>query len=178
MQETAWQVSLVLMSLITFGVIYVAINSGKREEDYGPLVKSAYGFRTKLFWGVALVFFPAMIYNLVGLPLPYSESAADSKLGPAQVINVIGHMWYWEMDRDEVKVGQPVEIRITSADVNHGFGIYDTNLLLVAQAQAMPNYTNVIYHTFKKEGTYRVLCMEYCGVAHHNMMTEIKVGKS
>ncbi|SFO14315.1 cytochrome C oxidase subunit II [Nitrosospira briensis] len=175
MQETAWMVSLVLMLLITFGVIFVAINSDKRQEDYGPLVKSAYGFRTKLFWAVALVFLPAMIFNL--MDLPYDVSRAAGK-GAPQVINVTGHMWYWEMDRDEVSVGQPVEIHITSADVNHGFGIYDPSLRLVAQAQAMPGYTNVIRHTFDKEGTYRVLCMEYCGVAHHNMMTEIKVGKS
>lgn len=175
MQETAWQVSLVLMLMITFGVVYVAINSHKREEEYGPLVKRAYGFRTKLFWAVALVFFPAMIYNL--MDLPYGPGKAVASTGPAQVINVTGHMWYWEMDRDEVEPGQPVEIRITSADVNHGFGIYDPELRLIAQAQAMPGYTNVIHHTFTKEGTYRVLCMEYCGVAHHNMMTEIKVGK-
>ncbi|HJT51588.1 MAG TPA: cytochrome C oxidase subunit II [Nitrosospira sp.] len=175
MQEAAWQVSLVLMLLITFGVVYVAINSQKRQEDYGPLVKSAYGFRTKLFWAVALVFLPAMVFNLMDLPYDAPRAAGT---GPAQVINVTGHMWYWEMDRDEVNAGQPVEIRVTSADVNHGFGIYDPDLRLVAQTQAMPGYTNVIRHTFDREGTYRVLCMEYCGVAHHNMMTEIKVGKS
>ncbi|SFU62293.1 cytochrome C oxidase subunit II [Nitrosospira multiformis] len=175
MQETAWQVSLVLMLMITFGVVFVAINSGKREEEYGPLVKRAYSFRTKLFWAVAFVFFPAMIYNL--MDLPYSPKAVASS-GPAQVINVNGHMWYWEMDRDQVEPNQPVEIRVTSADVNHGFGIYDPDLRLIAQTQAMPGYTNVIHITFPKEGTYRVLCMEYCGVAHHNMMTEIKVGKS
>ena len=120
MQETAWQVSLVLMLMITFGVVFVAINSGKREEEYGPLVKRAYSFRTKLFWAVAFVFFPAMIYNL--MDLPYSPKAVASS-GPAQVINVNGHMWYWEMDRDQVEPNQPVEIRVTSADVNHGFGI-------------------------------------------------------
>ncbi|SEP41383.1 cytochrome C oxidase subunit II [Nitrosovibrio sp. Nv6] len=174
MQETAWQVSLVLMLMITFGVIFVAINSHKREEEYGPLVKRAYGFRTKLFWVVALVFLPAMIYNL--MDLPYDVSRAATAGGPPQVINVTAHMWYWEMDRDQVDAGQPVEVHITSADVNHGFGIYDKDMHLVAQAQAMPGYTNVIRHTFKEEGTYKVLCMEYCGVAHHNMMTEIKVG--
>ncbi|SFW28276.1 cytochrome C oxidase subunit II [Nitrosovibrio sp. Nv17] len=173
MQETAWQVSLVLMLLIAFGVVYVAINSGKREEDYGPLVKRAYGFRTKLFWAVALVFFPAMIYNLTDLP--YDTSRAASSTGTPQVINVTGHMWYWEMDRDQVDLG-PVEIRVTSGDVNHGYGIYDPSLRLIAQTQAMPGYTNVIRHTFDKAGTYRVLCMEYCGIAHHNMMTEFKVG--
>ena len=66
---------------------------------------------------------------------------------------------------------------VTSADVNHGFGIYDADLRLVAQTQAMPGYTNRLRHTFAAEGTYRVLCMEYCGLVHHNMITEIKVVK-
>src|SRR5690606_34006666 len=135
------------------------INSHKREEEYGPLVKSAYSFRTKLFWVVALLFLPAMIYNL--MELPYDVSRAASKSAIPQVINVTAHLWYWEMDRDQVDVGQPVEVHITSADVNHGFGIYDTDMHLVAQAQAMPGYTNVIRHTFNREGTYKVLCMEY-----------------
>jgi cytochrome c oxidase subunit 2 len=89
----------------------------------------------------------------------------------------VGYQWRWELSRTEVIAGQPVEFRITSADVNHGFGIYDTNLRLVAQTQAMPGYTNTLRHTFDAEGTYRILCMEYCGLAHHNMVTEIKVVK-
>ena len=78
MQETAWQVSLVLMLMITFGVIYIAINSDKREEEYGPLVKKAYSFRTKLFWAVALVFFPAMIYNRLRFASRVPMSITDS----------------------------------------------------------------------------------------------------
>ncbi|SFP61378.1 cytochrome c oxidase subunit 2 [Nitrosomonas cryotolerans] len=174
MQETAWQVSLVLMTIIAFGFVFVAINSGKRIKDYQPLVKSAYGTRTKLFWVLVLVFFPVMIYTLFDLPYSPGHSKQDSSAEP-QVINVTGHSWYWQMSNNEVTTGTPVEINVTSADVNHGFGIYDTNMRLVAQTQAMPEYTNKIRHTFDKAGTYRILCMEYCGVAHHSMMSEIKV---
>lgn len=46
---------------------------------------------------------------------------------------------------------------------------------IVAQTQAMPGYTNVLRYTFTEPGVYRVLCLEYCGVEHHDMKTEINV---
>ncbi len=64
---------------------------------------------------------------------------------------------------------------MTSKDVNHGFAIYDQGLRLIAQTQAMPNYVNILRVTFPTPGTYRVLCLEFCGLAHHQMMSEIAV---
>ena len=174
MQEIAWQLSLVLMTLVALGFGFVAINSGVREEDYTPLQKRGYRIRSKLFWTLVAVLGPAMIYTL--LDLPYGASRAGNKAGPAQVVEATGHQWRWELSRDRVVKDQPVEFRVTSADINHGFGIYDANMHLVAQTQAMPGYTNTLRHTFTADGTYRILCMEYCGIAHHNMMSEIKVG--
>ncbi|PXV76312.1 hypothetical protein [Nitrosomonas eutropha] len=74
-----------------------------------------------------------------------------------------------------VKSGQPVEFQVSAADVNHGFGIYDENLVLIAQTQAMPGYTNKLIHTFDKPGKFKILCLEYCGLAHHVMITELTV---
>lgn len=174
-QQIAWQVSLLLMALVGFGFAYVAINSGRRIEEYAPLQKHAYRVRTKLFWVLALVFGPAMIYTLVDLP--YASSHAGSSEANAISIEAKAFQWRWELSSNHVTVGQPVEFRVSSADVNHGFAIYDPDMRLVAQTQAMPGYTNKLRHTFDKEGTYRVLCLEYCGIAHHNMMTEIVVAK-
>ena len=78
---------------------------------------------------------------------------------------------YWDLDQSEVVAGEPVEFRVTSADVNHGFGVYDATGVLVAQTQAMPGYVNRLTHVFETPGTYQVLCLEYCGLVHHNMTT-------
>lgn len=172
MQDAAWRYSLFLMALISVGFIYVALRSKRREADYGLLVERAYAWRTRLFWILVLVLFPAMIYNLIDLP--YSPGK-DQATPPQHVISATGHMWYWQLDNNEVKQGEAVEIRVTSADVNHGFGIYDPSLRLVAQTQAMPGYINTIRHTFEQPGVYRILCLEYCGLIHHNMMAEIRV---
>jgi cytochrome c oxidase subunit II len=176
MQEIAWQASLVLMALVAFGFVYVAINSGNREADFAPLQKRAYRLRTRLFWGLALTFGPTMIYTLISLPYDAAH-AREGTGGTAQVIRATGHLWYWELSDNEVEVNRPVEFQVTSADVNHGFGIYDTNMRLIAQVQAMPGYVNTLKHTFSKEGSYKILCLEYCGTVHHSMIAELKVVK-
>ncbi|HJW56974.1 MAG TPA: hypothetical protein VJ577_17035 [Burkholderiaceae bacterium] len=173
-QQIVWKVSLALMILVAFGFIFVVINSGKRVEDYGLVQKSGYSIRTKLFWVLVLVLGPAMIYNL--MDLPYSASHASTMSSGVQIVEAKGYQWRWELSRDHVAVNQPVEFRVSSADVNHGFAIYDPGMHIVAQTQAMPGYTNKLHYTFDKKGTYKILCLEYCGIAHHNMMTEIKVG--
>jgi cytochrome c oxidase subunit 2 len=64
---------------------------------------------------------------------------------------------------------------VTSRDVNHGFGIYDASLKLLTQIQAMPGYVNKVHYTFTRPGKYRVMCMEYCGLIHHDMIAELTI---
>ena len=173
LHQSVWLVSLALMGVLAAVFLFVYSQSHVRQDDYTPLQKRAYRLRARLFWVLVLTMGPAMVYNLIDLPFDAARAHAGTR--DAVVIDAVGHQWYWELSRDEVRVGEPVVFRVTSADVNHGFGIYDLDLKLVAQAQAMPGYTNTLLHTFERAGTYRVLCMEYCGIVHHNMIAEIKV---
>jgi cytochrome c oxidase subunit II len=176
MQQLAWLLSLALMTLVAIGFTFVAMNSGRRVVDYTPVQARGYRIRAKLFWALVLVLGPAMIYSLLDLPYSTSHAHANASGAPAVGIDAKGFQWRWELSRNHVPVGQSVEFRVTSEDINHGFAIYDPEMRLVAQTQAMPGYTNKLNYTFSKPGTYKVLCLEYCGIAHHNMITEIKVG--
>lgn len=170
-QQLAWQISIALIAVLVLAFAFIVLNSGKWVE-YAPLQKHAYRLRTGLFWTLVLLLTPLMVYSM--LDLPYDAAHRDHG-DKTQVIDVVGHQWYWTMSSNEVALGRPVEFRITSADVNHGFGVYDQNMLLVGQTQAMPGYVNKLQLIFHKEGTYKILCMEYCGLAHHNMLAEIRV---
>lgn len=75
----------------------------------------------------------------------------------------------------EVPAGTLVEFRVTTLDATHGFGVYDLNGAVIGQTQAMPGYVNRLRIRFDEPGTYPVLCMEYCGVAHHIMRSAIVV---
>lgn len=171
-QQIIWDITLVLMALVTTGFLFVAFNSGPREDNYAPLQKRAYKLRASLFLALALVFGSTMILTLRDLPY---DTPKDSSRGTTQVIRATGQMWRWELSQNRVPLNQSVEFLVTSIDVNHGFGLYDPDMILVGQTQAMPGYTNTLRHTFTRPGVYKILCLEYCGVAHHNMASEFTV---
>ena len=72
-------------------------------------------------------------------------------------------------------MGDTVVFNVTAGDVNHGLGVYNDASVILGQTQAMPGYTNSLKLTFDEPGTYRFMCMEYCGLAHHAMVLPIEV---
>ena len=171
-QQIVWNISLGLMTLVAIGFVFVAINTKHRQLNYATLQKRAYKLRFGLFLILALVFGSGMILTL--RELPYDASKMRTTLAP-QVINATGQMWHWDLSQNRVSLNRPVEFHVTSIDVNHGFGIYDPDMVLVGQTQAMPGYTNIVRHTFTRPGLYKILCLEYCGLAHHQMKSEFTV---
>lgn len=169
MQETAWYLTVVIIALIAVVFIWVVQQSGRRE-DYVLVQGSAYRARFYIFIGMIVA--GAAIAAVTLRDLPYVAAGEPS---PSQIVTAKGFQWYWEFSRKSVVAGEPVEFQITSADVNHGVGIYDDQLRLVAQAQAMPGYVNRLRYTFTKPGKYRLLCLEYCGLAHHDMTGVLEV---
>jgi cytochrome c oxidase subunit 2 len=75
----------------------------------------------------------------------------------------------------ELPSGALIEFRVTSLDVNHGFGLYGPDGRLVAQTQAMPGYVNRLRVRLDRPRAYLILCLEYCGLAHHAMRAEVTV---
>lgn len=71
----------------------------------------------------------------------------------------------------EIPVGSTVRFTVTSKDVVHGFEIPGTNVNMMI----IPGEINHVEYTFKKPGTYLVLCNEYCGGAHEWMKTTLIV---
>jgi cytochrome c oxidase subunit 2 len=39
----------------------------------------------------------------------------------------------------------------------------------------MPGYVNKLQVRFAEPGEYEILCLEYCGLAHHGMRATVKV---
>lgn len=169
MQEIAWYITVILIGLLAMVFLRVLWTSNT-QAAYEDVARRAYSFRGKLF---GLVIVAGVVITIVTLvPWPHSSFAAAGK---AQVVDVTGSQWHWELSKSELRAGQPVEFRVTSKDVNHGFAIYDKDMHMLAQVQAMPGYTNVLRHTFAKPGVYQILCLEYCGVAHHDMLATLTI---
>ncbi len=173
MHDFVWllTVSLVLVVIAVFS--FIALKSGVKK-DYDPIVKKAYRIRSVWFVVLLLVIGTSFVFTLSDLPYNKGGQAIAANAN-AQVVDVVAKQFAFEMSQKEFKVGEPVLFRVTSADVNHGFGIYDENLIMLTQTQAMPFYVNELVYTFDKPGTYEILCLEYCGIAHHAMGTKITV---
>lgn len=170
--NTVWFLTLGLMAIIGTIFVYVALNTSNVAPDYTPLKARAYKIRVRYFW--ALIIAGVIIAIATTTSLPYDTTHGATPEGAIEV-DVDGRQWYWTMSRTEFQAGETVVFNVTSSDVNHGLGIYDRNLTLLAQTQAMPGYHNRLRFTFDEPGEYKIMCMEYCGLAHHVMIMRFTV---
>lgn len=169
-QDVVFTLTLVLIAAIAWIFIYVVVQAGRPAEAAQVHRKSN---AIRRWWFAALILFGVGVAYATLQPFPIANQRAPS--ATAQVVNAVGRQWSWELSQREFKAGTPVQFNVTSVDVNHGFAIYGPDERIVTQTQAMPGFTNRLLFTFERPGKYRVMCLEYCGLAHHAMVTEFDV---
>ena len=161
---------------IVFGGIAVALAvvfaivalQTRREVPLERVRRVAYRIRPA--W---LGFLTLLLAGAVGVSLfllPYSRGAEATAS-----VEVTGGQFYWSMSPKRVPAGSRVRFEVTSADVNHGFGIYDPQGKLLGNVQAMPGYTNRLELSLDEPGSYLISCLEFCGLKHHEMSREFRV---
>ncbi len=168
-QLTAALISFVGVAGLICVFLFVLSGSGQ-EAPYPDVQPRAYRIRKRLFYVLLIGFFLVPAFTLRSTPYAASADAPDST-----IVDVTAHQWYWTMSQAEVPADRPVVFRVGSEDVNHGFGIYNETNRLIAQVQAMPGYINQLAVQFDTPGTYKIMCLEYCGFVHHVMVSEIRV---
>lgn len=166
--ETALALSLVLMALVVACFAWVSASAARGTGD--DHAAHAYCWRDRVFWLVLLAGLAIALATLSPWPIAGHARQAAS---PEVTVRAVAHQWRWEIARDTVPAGKDIEFEITASDVNHGFGLY-RNGRLIAQAQAMPGYVNRLRVRLAEPGEYELLCLEYCGVAHHGMRAVIR----
>jgi cytochrome c oxidase subunit 2 len=85
-------------------------------------------------------------------------------------IYLIARLWDW-WPAYELEQGQSYRLHISSTDWQHGFSLQPANINL----QVLPGYDMVLTVTPNKAGEYSIVCNEYCGIGHHNMVGKIYV---
>lgn len=135
----------------------------------GPVDPERLAHTERTWLAIVVVLLLAILFGTIFVT-PYGRSASAK-----QVVNVTAQQFAWTFDRSTIRAGEPVEFRLTSKDVNHGFGVYDAHDQLVFQVQVQPGRIQRYRHTFHKPGRYYVLCLEFCGVNHHVMTASFAV---
>ena len=172
MQNAVWIFTIVATGVLGAIFLWVAATASRPGDDAAGMARSAYRWRTRLFWVVLIAGAIITFATLTEWPLPGHALAANKA---DTVIRAVGAQWRWTLDRDTVRAGDLVEFQVTAEDVNHGFAIYQGKSRIIAQTQAMPGYVNKLQVRFTEPGEYAILCLEYCGLAHHGMRAAIKV---
>jgi cytochrome c oxidase subunit 2 len=67
--------------------------------------------------------------------------------------------------------GQPVDLRLRSLDVIHGFFIPGMRL----KQDAIPGMDGELHFTPTKTGDYSILCSQVCGLGHYRMQARLRV---
>jgi cytochrome c oxidase subunit 2 len=145
--------------LIIGALVASSTRSRGREPDTKRL---AHHERT--WFGIVVVLLVALLFATIFFT-PYGNSSASTR----QEVDVHAQQFAFVLDKTTVRVGEPVKFHLTSADVNHGFAVFNEDNGFLFQAQVMPGKTQDVVYTFKKPGTYRIVCFEYCGVGHDQM---------
>lgn len=178
----------ILTLIITIIIILIAfyiLKTSSQIDNNVEVTKKIYKYRSIYFKFLTISIIFALIYALSNLPYNQNKNNEESIK-----VSIIGKKWLWqtirceyspelinssETEKLELPLNKEIEFQVTSADVNHGFGIYNSLGKLINQTQAMPEHINKLFITFDKPGIYQILCMEYCGIGHHVMQTSITV---
>jgi len=85
-------------------------------------------------------------------------------------IYLVARLWDW-WPAYELEVGQSYRLHLSSTDWQHGFSLQPANI----NVQVLPGYEMVMTVKPNKVGEYAIVCNEYCGIGHHNMLGKIHV---
>lgn len=160
-----------LYSIVTIIVCIIAVGvwkSTRGERKYIDPEKAAH--REKGWLAIVVAFLVTTLLLTIFL-VPYGESAKSD----AQKVDVVAKQFAFEVTPATVKVGTQVEFTLTTPDTTHGFGVEYPGGGIAFQAQIVPEHTQKVVWTFDKPGKWPIVCLEYCGVGHHAMLSSIEV---
>ena len=163
-----------LAGALALALVFAAASQVARRgpEAYTHVAGRAY--RLRLLWFFVLGGILTAAFVSASPYVPYASHRLAA--GPATAhVNVTGSQYLWST-AGTVASGGKTDFAVTSADVNHGFGLYAPSGHLVGQVQAMPGVTNHLVLQLSSPGDYTIRCLEYCGPGHSSMLMTLHVG--
>ena len=169
--------------VVVAGLLVWSMIRYRRRGDELP--KQVHGNnRLELTWTLIPLL---LVIVLFVVTIQGQNRALQKATRPALEVDVLAFQWSWRFAYEGqgvevvgspgnvpelvVPVGQPVRIRLRSADVVHSFYVPRT----LFKRQAIPGRTTEFDLTFEKVGTYQGHCVQFCGLAHDDMLFRVRV---
>jgi cytochrome c oxidase subunit 2 len=89
---------------------------------------------------------------------------------PGSEVFFAGQMWRWS-SIPVLKKGEWYTFHLSSLDVLHGFSVQPINMNFMV----IPGYDYVLKFKPTETGEYKIICNEFCGIAHHTMIGKMIV---
>lgn len=164
-----------LLFLLVVGLMVLFVVRYRRRPGSRPQESPAHNTMLEVTWTVIPVLIVAVIF--------YQGFVAYLKMQTAPPgcydLRVSARQWAWQFiypnghvdENLHVPAGEPVRLTMTSEDVIHGLWI---PALRVKQDVVPGRYASLWFQA-DKVGTYDLLCTQYCGDDHSNMLSTIVV---
>lgn len=166
-------ISLFFLISITFVMIYFVIKFSKKRNPKSRDVKE--DMRLEVLWTVipTILVFIMFYYGWAGY-----KGMRDFPDDAIQV-KATGRMWSWSFEYDNGKVspnltipiGKAVVLNLYSPDVLHSLYIPAFRI----KEDVVPGVGNRMWFEAYEEGSYDILCAEYCGERHSFMLSKVEV---
>jgi cytochrome c oxidase subunit 2 len=98
------------------------------------------------------------------------EGISPEVAAPPGEIYLVAHQFAW-FPTLKLRAGETYRLHVSSADFQHGFSLQPMNM----NFQVVPGYDHVITIKPRNPGIYPIVCNEFCGIGHQNMVGKIIV---
>ena len=158
--ELLWIAIALVWCLVMFGTMVFWHLNGKQNissEAY-KVIPNEFALQTEAF----AERYSVGDYLDTGIPIVEPPPGAD--------VYMFGRLWeWWPVLR--LKKDETYRLHLSSLDWQHGFSLQPVNINI----QVHPGYDYVITLKPNKSGEFSVICNEYCGIGHHQMIGRIVV---
>lgn len=103
--------------------------------------------------------------------LEFSNPGVEETAPGKYTVRMVAQAFSFAPGDMEFPAGAEVTFRMTSRDVIHGLLVKGTTINL----ELIPGDISTLTYTFDRPGEYRIICSQYCGIAHQNMLGMIRV---
>jgi cytochrome c oxidase subunit 2 len=175
-------VAAVVFVVVAGLLVWSMIRYRRRGDELPPQIHG--NNKLELTWTLIPLL---LVIVLFVVTIQGQDRALQKATRPALEVDVLAFQWSWRFAYEGqgvevvgspgnvpelvVPVGQPVRIRLRSADVVHSFYVPRT----LFKRQAIPGRTTEFDLTFEKVGTYQGHCVQFCGLAHDDMLFRVRV---
>ncbi|MGH9272227.1 MAG: cytochrome c oxidase subunit II [Ilumatobacteraceae bacterium] len=148
---------------------------GTPTDDDGHRADVPPRLANRLIIGLGIVMTGILLVGVLVVSVATMRDVSRAAPAGSTRIDVVGYQFWWSVrypDADvtvanelHIPVGEPVEVRLTSADVIHSFWTPE----LHGKLDLLPDGTNTLVIEADQPGSYGGECAEFCGIQHTNM---------